>query len=175
MLDYFTPEDKETDDTDYHKLVRTQTQDPAETADDKDFTRQEIRNAVESMGNKKAPEDCITSEIYKISFENFPTYVTAMYNGCLKRGIFPLRWKRARLIPITKPRKENSKEISKYRPISLLNIGRKVLEKGLINRIIITFFSNNLMNNNQYGFTPQRGTTDATMAVKDFVETGLVA
>jgi hypothetical protein len=31
------------------------------------------------------------------------------------------------------------------------------------------------MNNNQYGFTPQRGTTDAAMVVKDFVETGLVA
>ena len=29
--------------------------------------------------------------------------------------------------------------------------------------------------NNQYGFTPQRGTTDAAIAVKDFVEKGLVA
>jgi hypothetical protein len=31
------------------------------------------------------------------------------------------------------------------------------------------------MNNNQYGFTPQRGTIDAAMAVKDFVEKGLAA
>jgi hypothetical protein len=31
------------------------------------------------------------------------------------------------------------------------------------------------MNNNQYGFTPQRGTIDAAMAVKDFVEKALVA
>jgi hypothetical protein len=29
--------------------------------------------------------------------------------------------------------------------------------------------------NNQYGFMPQRGTTDAAIAVKDFVEKGLVA
>ena len=36
------------------------------------------------------------------------------------------------------------------------------------------FFSHDLMNN-QYGFTPQRGTTDAAIAVKDFVEKGLVA
>jgi hypothetical protein len=31
------------------------------------------------------------------------------------------------------------------------------------------------MNNNQYGFTPQRGTIHAAMAVKNFVEKGLVA
>jgi len=31
------------------------------------------------------------------------------------------------------------------------------------------------MNNNLYGFTPKMGTIDAAMAVKDFVEKGLVA
>jgi hypothetical protein len=31
------------------------------------------------------------------------------------------------------------------------------------------------MNNNQYGFMPQRSTIDATMALKDFVEEGLAA
>jgi hypothetical protein len=106
MLDCFTPEDKISDDTDYHKLVRTQIQDPADTAY---FTIQEIRNAVESVGNKKASgEDGVTSEIYRIAFEIFPSYITAIYNGCLKRGIFPLKWKWARLIPITKPGKEKS-------------------------------------------------------------------
>jgi hypothetical protein len=85
-----------------------------------------------------------------------------------------LRWKRARLIPITKPEKENSENVSKRRPISLLNIGGKVLGKALTNKINHVF-SHDLMNNNQYGFTPQRGTIDAAMAVKDFVLTGLVA
>jgi hypothetical protein len=77
MLEYFTPEDKETDDTDYHKLVRTQAQGPKDTADDKYFTLEEIRNAVESTGNKKASEeDGITGEIYKSAFEIFPSYTT---------------------------------------------------------------------------------------------------
>jgi hypothetical protein len=31
------------------------------------------------------------------------------------------------------------------------------------------------MNNNQYGSTPQRGTIDAAVAVKDFVDKGLAA
>jgi hypothetical protein len=41
------------------------------------------------MGNKKAPgQNRITSEIYKSAFEIFPSYLKAIYNGCLKRGIF---------------------------------------------------------------------------------------
>ena len=86
-----------------------------------------------------------------------------------------MRWKRAKLIPITKSGKENSKYVSKFHPISLLNKGGKVLEKVLINRISHHVFSHDLMNNNQYGFTPQRSTIDAAMALKDFVEEGLVA
>ena len=108
MLEYFTLEGKENNDTDYHKQARTQSQEPVDTADDKDFTIEEIRNAVVNMENKKAPgEDRITGEIYKSTFEIFPSYITALYNGCLKRGVFPSRWKRAKLIPITKPEKEN--------------------------------------------------------------------
>ena len=72
-----------------------------------------------------------------------------------------------------KPGKENCEDVTKFRPISLLNTGGKVLEKVLINRII-HIFSHDFMNRNQYGFTPQRSTIDAAMAVKDFV-VGLVA
>jgi hypothetical protein len=104
------------------------------------------------------------------------TYVcTHIYNGCLRRGIFPTRWKRATLIPITKPGKENSDEISEVRPISLLNTGGKVLEKVLISRINHHVFSHDFMNTYQYGFTPQKGPIDAAMKVKDFVKEGLSA
>jgi hypothetical protein len=98
-----------------------------------------------------------------------------LYNGCLRRSVFPSRRKRAKLIPITKPGKENSKDVSKFRPISLLNIGGKVPEKVSINRINHHVFSHDLMNKNQYGFTPQKRTIDAAMAVKEFVVEGLAA
>ena len=79
MLEYFTPEDKEDDDTDNHNLATIQSQEPVST-DDKEFTLEEIRNAIEIMGNKKATEDGITGEIYKSSFEIFPNYITATCN-----------------------------------------------------------------------------------------------
>jgi hypothetical protein len=65
-----------------------------------------------------------------------------MYNGCLRDGVFPKRWKRAKIIPIIKPGKEDSYDVSKYRPISLLNIGGKVLEKALINKFNHHIYTN---------------------------------
>jgi len=69
MLEYFVLEDKDNDDTDFHTQDRIQSQEPVDTADDKIFTLGEIRNAVESTGNKKEPgEDEITGEIYESAF-----------------------------------------------------------------------------------------------------------
>lgn len=88
------------------------------------------------MDNRKAPgEDGITADIYKSVYQILPKFTTAMYNGCLREGVFPQIWKMAKIIPITKPGKEDSYEVSKYRPISLLNVAGKVLEKATINRI----------------------------------------
>ena len=56
-----------------------------------DLTIEESRNAVNSMDNKKAPgEEDITGEIYKQTFEIFPKYITAKYNGCLRCAVFPI-------------------------------------------------------------------------------------
>ena len=73
--------------------------------------------------------------MFESAFDILPKYITALYNGSLRKGVFPKRWKVAKLIPIVKPGKENNDDVSKYRPISLLNTGGKVLEKLLINRI----------------------------------------
>jgi len=81
---------------------------------------------------KSSGEDGITGDIYNHTFKILPKSITAMYNGCLRDGVFPKRWKRAKFIPIIKPGKEDSYEVSKYRPISLLSFGGKVLEKVTI-------------------------------------------
>jgi len=112
----------------------------------------------------------IMAEIHKLTFKMFPKSMTALYNSCLKNGVFPERWKKAKIIPITKPDTLNSKDITKYRPISLLNVGGKILEKVLTNRINHHIFSTEFLNKNQYGFIPQTSTIDAITAVKEFVQ-----
>ena len=103
-LEYLVPKDEEAEETDHHKQVRTLIEEPMDTEDDRDFTTEEIRQIIKSIDYKKAPgEDGITSKILMWTFESFPRLVTSIYNGCLSKGCFPKRWKRARILPILKP------------------------------------------------------------------------
>ena len=96
-------------------------------------SQDEVRRTIESFNPKKAPgPDGITSDILKLVFKNIPKTTTSIYNECLKKGYFPTEWKTAKISIIVKVGKENSLDSSKYRPISLLNLGGKVLEKLLI-------------------------------------------
>jgi hypothetical protein len=123
------------------------------------------------MSNKKAPgEDGIPNEVWKEVMKILRNYIIVIYNKCLKEGVFPRRWKTAKIIPIFKPGKEGSEEVNKFRPISLLASGGKVLEKLLINRINHHVYTRGQMNENQLGFRPQKSTVDAAMAIKDFVQ-----
>jgi len=74
MLEHFTPEDNVQDDREFHKQIRAQSQATVNTLDGREFTLAVIRNAVESMNTKKAPEeDGINGEIFKkhsIVFQN---------------------------------------------------------------------------------------------------------
>jgi hypothetical protein len=173
MLDYLITRDDKSDDTDYHKRIRTQTEEPGQSADDRDFTPTEVTNTIEDLKNKKAPgEDGITGAIYQRVYRLFQSLMYTLYGECLRKGCFPRKWKKAKIIPVITPGKEKVQDASKFRPISLINVGGKVLEKLVINRIMYHIYSNNLLNDNQYGFTPKKSTTDATIAVKDYIEDG---
>jgi hypothetical protein len=103
------------------------------------------------LNPKKAPGlDGITGRIYKRTFYMFPRIITTIYNQSFKRGCFPKRWKIAKVIPVTKPTKGNSLDPSKYRPISLLNMGGKILEKLLINRINHHLYKHELLTDRQF-------------------------
>jgi hypothetical protein len=90
-----------------------------------------------------------------------------------KTGLLSEEMERLKIIPITKPGKEDTTDPSKFRTISLINVGGKVLEKTLINKIMYHAYTNKHLNHNQFGFTPNKSTTDAAMTVKEVVEDGL--
>jgi hypothetical protein len=63
-LEYLIPKDKETEETDHHKRIRALIEEPMVTEDDREFTTEEIRQAINSIDHKKAlGEDGVTSKI----------------------------------------------------------------------------------------------------------------
>ena len=95
--------------------------------------------------------------------------MTELYNKCLRDGCLPKQWKKSSIVPIIKQGKEEARDASKYRPISLLSVAGKVLDKLMIDRILHHVHSSAGLNSNQYGFMTQRGTVEAAMAVKGII------
>jgi len=171
MLENFVPDDREDSDNELHRKIRKEIQKPPDTADDKAFTKEEIIANFNKFNSKRAPGgDGLTTDISIRAFQVFPLFFTQIYNTCLMEGCFPKKWKQSVKIPTFKPGKEECNVASKYRPISLINIGGKLLERLMIDRILFHIYSNDLFNANQYGFIPQRGRVYAAMEFKKFLE-----
>ena len=58
-------------------------------------------------------------------------FFTSMFKTALNKNIIPHTWKLANIVPIPKPNKDTDKGTS-YRPISLLSVIAKTLEKSLL-------------------------------------------
>jgi len=137
MLEHLFSEDDPHKDTDQQKEVRRQTEQPINTADDKEFTQDGVRQVLEGLKDKKARGlNRITNEIVKFVFEAIPKTMTQLYNECLRTGHFPEKWKIAKVLMIAKPGREEASDPSLYTSISLLNTEGKILEKLLIKKIM---------------------------------------
>ena len=60
-----------------------------------------------------------------------------LFKTILEEGAFPEDWKKSNVVPIHK--KESKNLIKKYRPISLLSIFSKILERLLFNSMFNYF------------------------------------
>ncbi|KAA5658148.1 hypothetical protein F3G64_34415, partial [Pseudomonas aeruginosa] len=74
-------------------------------------------------------------------------------------GCFPTIWKEATVVVLRKPGKTDYTNPKAYRPIGLLPVLGKVLEKMTFNRIKWHILPK--LSKRQYGFMPQRCTEDA--------------
>jgi hypothetical protein len=73
MLKHFVPDDREDSDNKLHRKIRKENQEPPNTADDKDFTKEELIANLETFNSKKAPgEDGLTRDILIREFQVFP-------------------------------------------------------------------------------------------------------
>jgi hypothetical protein len=132
-MDHFVPEDSVNSNGVHHKRIRQQGCRVCTQTDDDEFKKQEILAVLKKFNPSKAPgEDALNSNVLLHTYKSFPNFFTEICNECLRSGHFPKQWKHFIIIPIVKLGKEWCNEVNKCRPISLLNVGGKVLKKLLI-------------------------------------------
>ena len=98
--------------------------------------------------------------------------ITYIFNAILRLFYFPLQWKVGQVILILKPGKP-SENVASYRPISLLPILSKVLEKLILQRLEPIIKQKNLIPDHQFGFRSQHSTIEQVNRVYQVARTAM--
>ena len=132
------------------------------------LTLDECWAALKSMGTGKSPgEDGFTVEFYRCFFDILGNDLLNSLNAAYENGEMSISQRRGviTLIP-----KENSdpRELSNWRPITLLNVDYKIASKAIVSRI--EKFLPLLINSNQTGFMKGRYIGQNIRLINDIME-----
>ena len=132
--------------------------------DDFTISYDEITLLIRSLSTGKAGRpDGISTQMLLLCDDTVTVPLKIIFEQILTTGVFPDLWKTANVTPIHK--KANKQIPTNYRPISLLPICGKILEKIIANQMYVYLISNNLITKNQSGFRPGDSTTNQLLGL----------
>lgn len=134
----------------------------------------DVYNAIKSLKNSSTTDIYgLNSKILKACSYNFIVFLCDFFNACLQTGYFPQVFKMAKVLPIPKNRDHDS--INNFRPISIIPILGKLLER-IVNRYLYEYFEdNNLLSPTQFGFRKNKSTIAALRSVVGHIVEGFEA
>ena len=125
------------------------------------FVEKELRSL---KRNKATGADEIPPGVIKDSASTLAKPISFLINLSLNTSSVPRDWKIAKITPLFKG--GDSNEETNYRPISVLSVFSKVLERAVHQQLIHFLESNKLLSENQFGYRKNRSTElAATMLV----------
>ena len=134
-------------------------------------TETEIISLIKLLKNGSSGYDSISATAVKNTATAFITPLTHIMNLSLSSAIFPEELKIARVIPLFKS--GYAMLFCNYRPVSVLPLFSKILERLMYNRLISFINKHNLLFNFQFGFREGHSTNLALIYLVDKISNSL--
>ena len=115
--------------------------------------------------NKAQGPAGIPARLLKETARQIAPSLTLLFNKSLSTGVLPRDWKLANVVPVY--RKDNKEHVENYRPISLLSLISKALERCVFNKIKDHVFDQ--INDGQHGFVPRKSCVTQLIEVFDYI------
>ena len=121
-----------------------------------------VSDIIKKLKNSKSCGlDNIDSYILKLACDELTPGITHIVNLSISGSHFPTPWKNSKVIPLFK--KEDATIPKNYRPVSLLPILSKILERAVYNQLIKYLEDNQLLHPSHHGFRKSHNTTTALL------------
>ena len=109
--------------------------------------------------------DNIDSYIIKLAKDELVPAITHILNLSINQMTFPAAWKTAKVIPLYK--KDEYTDPKNYRPVALLAVFSKILEKAVFLQVMDYMEKNNLLHPSHHGFRSKHNTGTALLEMYD--------
>ena len=130
---------------------------------------QEIRDIILSLDDNKSFGPCsVPTKLLKLIANELSIPFSDICNSSFREGSFPDKNKMAKIIPVHK--KGSTKDVNNYRPISLLSIFGKIMEKLMATRLTNYLGIHNIIYKNQFGFRAGFSTTHSLISITETIK-----
>lgn len=128
----------------------------------------EIVNIFSDISNSRSCDaDGMQSRPVKYVIDIIAPYLTYIFNLSLSQGVFPKKMQRAQISVLYK--KGDRNDLGNYRPVSILPVFSKCLEKALHRRLSEFLNRHAVISTSQYGFRKHMSTQHALLDQKEFI------
>lgn len=126
----------------------------------------EVSKTIRSLKSKNSSGfDEISSNVLKSCEKELVYPLVNIINKSFAQGKFPTNLKTAKVYP--KFKQGASTEVKNYRPISLISTFSKVIEKIVLTRLLDHLSRNQLLPDEQHGFTANKSTNSAIISITE--------
>jgi hypothetical protein len=135
----------------------------------KPVVEREVITLIKKLKTAASGWDSISSDIVKNAYASFIKPLTHVLNLSITKGVFPNCMKIAKVLPLFKSGEKT--KVSNFRPIPILPVFSKLLERLMYNRILSFIDKHNLLYSNQFGFRTKHSTSLALSILVDQITT----